>query len=104
LGRLPLCRLDRRPRLPRRPGPGPAARHGPLWSKEFLARNLEAAGARLELRSGWPSDRILEVVAAERADLIVLAWRRQLAPERAAVVREVLTRSPVPTILLPRSA
>jgi hypothetical protein len=44
------------------------------------------------------------VAAAERADMIALAWHRQLAADRAAVVREVLTRSPVPTILLPRSA
>jgi nucleotide-binding universal stress UspA family protein len=86
------------PRFWDRPEHDPAA-----WSREFLARNLEATGARLELRSGWPSDRILEVAAAEQADMIALAWHRQLAPDRAAVVREMLTRSPVPTILLPRS-
>jgi nucleotide-binding universal stress UspA family protein len=87
------------PRFWDRPEHDPAA-----WSREFLARNLKAAGARLELRSGWPSDQILGVAAAERADMIALAWHRQLAADRAAVVREVLTRSPVPTILLPRSA
>jgi nucleotide-binding universal stress UspA family protein len=76
----------------------------PAWSQEFLARNVPTAGARLEIRSGWPSDRILEVATAEGADMIALGWRRRLAPERAAVVREVLARTPVPVILLPHAA
>jgi nucleotide-binding universal stress UspA family protein len=56
------------------------------------------------VRSGWPSDRVLEVAEAEGVDMIALAWSRRLALDRAAVVREVLTRSPVPVILLPRPA
>lgn len=59
------------PRSWDRPEHDPAA-----WSKEFLARNFQAGTGRLEVRSGWPSDRILDVAAAERADLITLAWRR----------------------------
>lgn len=74
------------------------------WSAEFLARNVPATSARLQVRSGWPSDRILEVATAERADMIALGWRRRLAPDRAAVVREVLARTPVPVILLPSPA
>jgi nucleotide-binding universal stress UspA family protein len=74
------------------------------WTREFLARNAPVAGARLEVRSGWPADRVLEVASAERADMIALGWGRRLAPDRAAVVREVLTRTPVPVILLPRPA
>jgi nucleotide-binding universal stress UspA family protein len=74
------------------------------WTSEFLARNSPAAGTRLEVRSGWPSDRVLEVASAERADMIVLGWGRRLTLDRAAVVREVLTRTPVPVILLPRPA
>lgn len=34
--------------------------------------------------------------------VIALGWRRRLPPDRAAVVREVLARTPV--LLLPRSA
>ena len=74
------------------------------WTREFLARNAPAAGTRLQVRSGWPSDRVLEVAAAEGADMIALGWGRRLAPDRAAVVREVLVRTPVPVILLPRPA
>jgi hypothetical protein len=44
------------------------------------------------------------VATAEGADMIALGWRRRLAPERAAVVREVLARTPVPVILLPHAA
>ena len=77
--------------------------HG-AWTREFLARNAPAAGIRLQVRSGWPSDRVLEVASAEGADMIALGWGRRLAPDRAAVVREVLTRTPVPLILLPRPA
>jgi nucleotide-binding universal stress UspA family protein len=57
-----------------------------------------------EVSSGWPSDRILEVAGTERADMITLGWRRRLAPDRAAVVRDVLARTPVPVILLPHAA
>ncbi|MDP9207214.1 MAG: hypothetical protein M3O65_01680 [Actinomycetota bacterium] len=37
----------------------------------------------------------LTLVAADHADMIALGWRRRLAPDRAAVVREVLARTPV---------
>jgi nucleotide-binding universal stress UspA family protein len=72
------------------------------WTREFLTRNAPVAGTRLQVRSGWPSDRVLEVASAEGADMIALGWGRRLAPDRAVVVREVLTRTPVPVILLPR--
>lgn len=74
------------------------------WTREFAARNAPVAGTRLEVRSGWPSDRVLEVARAEGADMIALGWGRELAPDRAAVVREVLNRTPIPVILLPRPA
>ena len=74
------------------------------WSREFLARNAPAAGRHLGVRSGWPSNRILEVAATERADMIALGWCRRLAPDRAAVVRDVLARTPVPAILVPHVA
>jgi nucleotide-binding universal stress UspA family protein len=77
--------------------------HG-AWTREFLARNAPSADSRLQVRAGWPSDRVLEVATAEAADMIALGWGRRLAPDRAAVVREVLTRTPVPVILLPRPA
>ena len=45
-----------------------------------------------------------EVATAAGADLIALGWSQDLTPDRAAVVREVLTRSEVPVLLLPCAA
>ena len=41
------------------------------------------------------------MATAERADMIALGWRRRLVADLAAVVREVLARTPLPVLLLP---
>jgi nucleotide-binding universal stress UspA family protein len=74
------------------------------WSKEFLARWCPTPGARLELRAGRPGGQVLEVAAAQGADMIALGWSQDLAADRAAVVREVLTRTDLPVMLLPCTA
>ena len=73
------------------------------WMEEFLCRfcPLPAGEVRLELRTGRPGEHVLDVAAEVGADLIALGWKQDLAPGRAAVVREVLSRSPVPVILFP---
>jgi nucleotide-binding universal stress UspA family protein len=71
------------------------------WGEEFLARWCPTPGARLELRAGRPGGHVLEVAAAAGADMIALGWSQDLAPDRAAVVREVLTRTDIPVMLLP---
>ena len=71
------------------------------WGEEFLARWCPAPGARLELRAGRPGGQVLEVATAAGADMIALGWSQDLAPDRAAVVREVLTCTDVPVLLLP---
>jgi len=71
------------------------------WAQEFLVRWCPTPGSRLELRTGRLGGRVLEVAAAERADMIALGWSQDLTPDRAAVVREVLTRTDVPVMLLP---
>jgi nucleotide-binding universal stress UspA family protein len=73
------------------------------WCTEFLARHvpeLDTAG-RLELRVGVPRESVLDVAAEVEADLIALGWSQDLSPGRAAVVREALTRSTVPVLLVP---
>ena len=74
------------------------------WGDEFLARWCPTPGARLELRAGRPGGRVLEVATAAGADLIALGWSQDLTPDRAAVIREVLTASGVPVLLLPCAA
>jgi nucleotide-binding universal stress UspA family protein len=74
------------------------------WSQEFLARWCPTPGARLALRAGRPGGQVLAVAAAQQADMIALGWSQDLAPDRAAVVREVLARTDVPVLLLPCTA
>jgi len=72
------------------------------WSEEFAARFSPVPDSgRLRLRAGRPAQVILDAGTAERADVIALGWSQDLTPGRAAVVREVLTRTPIPLILLP---
>lgn len=70
------------------------------WSQEFLARHAETA-TELEIRSGRAADQVLEVGRASKVDLIVLEWSQSLKPGRAAVLREVLSRTETPVLLLP---
>jgi nucleotide-binding universal stress UspA family protein len=72
------------------------------WASEFLARHSRP-GLRLEVRAGAPGQHVLDVAEAVEADLIVLGWAQDLSPGRAEVVREVLSRSRMPVLLLPRS-
>jgi nucleotide-binding universal stress UspA family protein len=69
------------------------------WEKEFLARHCP--GAVLQTRLGRASPAILEAALTERVGIIALGWRRDLSAGRAAVVRDLLTRSTVPILLVP---
>jgi nucleotide-binding universal stress UspA family protein/dienelactone hydrolase len=73
------------------------------WSTEFIARwCAENGGAtQVEVRVGVPGRRVIETAADLEVDLIALGWSRSLAGGRAAVVREALTSSTVPVLLLP---
>jgi nucleotide-binding universal stress UspA family protein len=72
------------------------------WRSEFTARYLPAEAARLELRTGSPGSRVVDVAEEEQVDLIALCWSQTLAEGRAQTVREVLDRARVPVLLLPR--
>ena len=79
----------------------------PAWMREFLDRLCGVTGAALHhkgmkliLGCGDPADEIARVAAEHRADLVVLAWRGSLAPERAKVARSVIARSPCPVLVL----
>ena len=71
--------------------------------REFVARYCPCPleEVDLHLRVGVPHGEVARVIDETGADLIVLGWSQTLAPGRAAVVRETLTRSPVPVMLLP---
>lgn len=70
------------------------------WGHEFLARHADT-DLELVLRSGPPGTRLLDVMEAEDVDLVVLGWSQRLAADRARTIRELLSRSPVPLLLVP---
>ncbi len=75
----------------------------PAWEGEFVARFVSVPNAHVEViqRVGVAADRIVAVACDVEADLIALGWNQNLAPGRAQVVREALTHSTIPVLLVP---
>lgn len=75
-----------------------------VWAQEFAARLGGDGPTRVDLRAGRAGDQIVAAAAGEQAGLIVLGWSQNSSEGHAAVVREVLARSPVPVLLVPVEA
>jgi nucleotide-binding universal stress UspA family protein len=73
------------------------------WEREFLSRYVSAPHDRVRLvrRVGVAAADVNAVAREASADLIVLAWSRDLVPGHALVVSETLSRSHIPVLLLP---
>jgi nucleotide-binding universal stress UspA family protein len=71
-----------------------------LLGDEFLCRHLPGAHD-IRLRSGTVGDAVIEECAAQAIDLVVLSWSQDGSAGRAAVIRDVLHRAPVPVLVLP---
>lgn len=72
------------------------------WREEFIARYCPAAtDATLELRVGAPNENVLEILCESHCDLVALAWSQDLTHGHAALVRQMLSQSPVPILLTP---
>ena len=77
----------------------------PAWSREFLERvralgypaNIEKI--RLVLAHGEASAAIIEFARSNASDLIALAWRGRLEPERAQTIRRVIRDTSCPVIV-----
>jgi nucleotide-binding universal stress UspA family protein len=71
--------------------------------REFLSRNISTPRDSVKLLHflGVPADDIAAVAGETNADLIVLAWRQNLAGGSARVVSETLAHSNIPVLLLP---
>ena len=74
------------------------------WVSEFLNRYCHQPNVRMELRSGTPGERILDVAESEHTDLITLGWARSLSAGHARTVRSTLAQSTIPVLLLPIAA
>jgi nucleotide-binding universal stress UspA family protein len=97
---------------PREVGSFPAPRYvdqrqheWPTWTQEFAARLAPACRSGpgqpdLALERGEPASAIVRFAAEHAIDLIALAWRGSLAPERAPALRAVLRDAPCPTMIV----
>jgi hypothetical protein len=79
------------------------ARDLELLGDEFLARHCPR-GARIEWATGPVSERVAEAYRHNDADLVVLSWSQDASVGHAKVVRDVLTASTIPVLLLPVAA
>jgi nucleotide-binding universal stress UspA family protein len=71
-----------------------------LLATEFRAKHLPNS-TRAELRTGAIGAGVVESCTEQDADLVVLCWHQIATPGRASVVREVLSASGRPVLLLP---
>jgi nucleotide-binding universal stress UspA family protein len=72
------------------------------FAREFLARygpTVELPS--LELRVGEPAEQVLSTCEDTGADIVVVAWSRNLAPGHARFVRHVLEHARIPVMLVP---
>jgi hypothetical protein len=83
------------PRVLDRPG-----RDLELLGDEFLTRHCPYA-SRIEWRTGPVGARVTEAYDQDDADLVVLSWSQDSSVGHATVVRDVLTASTIPVLLLP---
>ena len=73
------------------------------WAREFVRRycHWHPGPVRLETRVGRVEDVVPAVADEVDADLVILAWGRELGPGRAPVVRTMLERCRRPVLLVP---
>ncbi len=83
------------------------------WRREFLSRFCECywggrhpTNLRLTVQTGEPAKAILKAAEAADPELIVAGWHGDLSPERATVLRRILTGSrwPMLTVRVPAPA
>jgi len=77
----------------------------PAWAGEFIERlacvcPLDDLRVRLLLGRGTPSSEILRVAREEAADLIILAWKGEWAPEHAETLKAVVREATCPTMVV----
>jgi nucleotide-binding universal stress UspA family protein len=71
-----------------------------ILGKEFLRRHLPHVH-HIELSLGPTGKRVCEVSSQQGSDLVVLSWSQDTSPGRALVIREVLSSTSLPILLLP---
>jgi len=73
------------------------------WEREFVARFVQTPRPEVEVlqRVGIAAEHILSAAGDVQADLLALGWSRHLDSGRAQVIRQTLTESATPVLLVP---
>jgi nucleotide-binding universal stress UspA family protein len=73
------------------------------WTEEFGRRVLlsEERDVKLEIRVGDAPQTVRKVAKELGADLVVLAWHRNLGQGHGQLVRSMLSESEIPVLLYP---
>lgn len=72
-----------------------------ILAEEFLDRHLPERTEPCELRLGEPGRHIGDVADTHGADAIMVAWRQDLSPGRAEVIRHLVRQDLRPLIVVP---
>jgi nucleotide-binding universal stress UspA family protein len=72
-----------------------------LWSAELLQRVVAKPDVPVTIRTGDAGQNVLEEAVGQRVDMIALGWSQDFSAGHARTVREILSRSEVPVLLLP---
>jgi nucleotide-binding universal stress UspA family protein len=79
----------------------------PAWSREFLHRAWAAGQPPSEVTlqtvfcTEGIGEAILRFASEHKTDLIALAWRRRLDPERALIIRSIIRQAQCPALIYP---
>ena len=72
------------------------------YADAFLSQYAQGLRrSQLELRIGEPAEEILAAAAKRQVDIIAVGWPAGAGPSHGAVARQVVQRSPGPTLLIP---
>ena len=73
----------------------------PIWGEDFLRRYCPGENRSFQWSTGDPAGAVIDVAAEIESDLIVLSFAGDIEVGHGAVIREVLSRSSVPVIIVP---
>lgn len=68
---------------------------------EFLVQHLPDLGEECDLRIGEAGVEILDRASSGDIDAVILAWRQDLSPGRAAVIARLLREIRIPLLMVP---
>lgn len=72
-----------------------------ILAEEFLLRHLPEGALSCELRIGHPGPQIIDVAKDQDFDGIAVAWRQDLSPGHAEVLRHLVQETRLPLVVVP---